>query len=127
MPNLHKKSWMVSNIKVYQIFLAGFKVLPKVVSLNSNSVVALELVSSFKDFKNLNFDIFDQRTIESKPIQVFEFSFNFFFQIEATRKSLQNPFIIHTIKVEIFLEQREVAFLSPSKISENLNFSTSKC
>ena len=28
------------------------------------------------------------------------------------------------IKVEIFLEQREVAFLSPSKICENLNFST---
>ena len=27
-------------------------------------------------------------------------------------------------KVEIFLEQREVAFLSPSKIRENLNFST---
>ena len=28
------------------------------------------------------------------------------------------------VKVEIFLEQREVAFLSPSKICENLNFST---
>ena len=28
------------------------------------------------------------------------------------------------LKVEIFLEQREVAFLSPSKICENLNFST---
>ena len=27
-------------------------------------------------------------------------------------------------KVEIILEQREVAFLSPSKICENLNFST---
>jgi hypothetical protein len=27
-------------------------------------------------------------------------------------------------KVEIVLEKREVAFLSPSKISENLNFST---
>ena len=27
-------------------------------------------------------------------------------------------------KVEIFLEQREVAFLSSSKICENLNFST---
>ena len=26
-------------------------------------------------------------------------------------------------KVEIFLEQREVAFLSPSKICKNLNFS----
>ena len=26
------------------------------------------------------------------------------------------------IKVEIFLEQREVAFLSPSKICENLNY-----
>ena len=33
--------------------------------------------------------------------------------------------IIFTIsfKVEIFLEQREVAFLSPSKICKNLNFS----
>ena len=29
-----------------------------------------------------------------------------------------------TYRVEIFLEQREVAFLSPSKICENLNFST---
>ena len=28
------------------------------------------------------------------------------------------------VKVEIFLEQNEVAFLSPSKICENLNFST---
>ena len=28
------------------------------------------------------------------------------------------------VKVEIFLEQKEVAFLSSSKISENLNFST---
>ena len=27
-------------------------------------------------------------------------------------------------KVEIFFGQREVAFLSPSKICENLNFST---
>ena len=27
-------------------------------------------------------------------------------------------------KVEIFLEQRKVAFLSPNKICENLNFST---
>ena len=27
-------------------------------------------------------------------------------------------------KVEIFLEQREVALLSPSKICDNLNFST---
>ena len=30
------------------------------------------------------------------------------------------------VKVEIYLEQREVAFLSPSKICENLNFSTEK-
>ena len=30
----------------------------------------------------------------------------------------------HGPKVEIFLEQREVAFLSPSKICENSNFST---
>ena len=29
-----------------------------------------------------------------------------------------------TFKVEMFLEQREVAFLSPSKICKNLNFST---
>ena len=28
------------------------------------------------------------------------------------------------VKVEIFLEQREVAFLSPSKICEKLNFSS---
>ena len=28
------------------------------------------------------------------------------------------------VKVEIFLEQREVAFLSASKVCENLNFST---
>ena len=28
------------------------------------------------------------------------------------------------VKVEIFLEQREVVFLSPSIICENLNFST---
>ena len=31
---------------------------------------------------------------------------------------------MHVLKVEIFLEQRKVAFLSPSKICENLNFST---
>ena len=31
--------------------------------------------------------------------------------------------MIFCCKVEIFLEQREVAFLSPSKICENLNFS----
>ena len=28
------------------------------------------------------------------------------------------------VKVEIFLQKREVAILSPSKISENLNFFT---
>ena len=32
--------------------------------------------------------------------------------------------ILFKIKVEIFLEQEEVAFLSPSKIYENLNFFT---
>ena len=32
--------------------------------------------------------------------------------------------MVHGGKVEIFLEQREVAFLSPSKICENLNFSS---
>ena len=31
---------------------------------------------------------------------------------------------LDNIKVEIFLEQREVTFLSPRKIWENLNFST---
>ena len=30
---------------------------------------------------------------------------------------------VFVCKVEIFLEQREVAFLSPSKICKNLNFS----
>ena len=47
-------------------------------------------------------------------------------------RSLLNQGIFHKscfalkvdVKVEIFLEQREVAFLSPSKICENLNFST---
>ena len=33
------------------------------------------------------------------------------------------PVNITSVKVEIFLEQREVAFLSPSKICENFNFS----
>ena len=33
-------------------------------------------------------------------------------------------FFYNASKVEIFLEQRKVAFLSPSKICENLNFST---
>ena len=36
----------------------------------------------------------------------------------------QNGHKIISTEVEIFLEQREVAFLSPSKICENLNFST---
>ena len=30
--------------------------------------------------------------------------------------------IFNDVKVETFLEQREVAFLSPGKICENLNF-----
>ena len=34
-----------------------------------------------------------------------------------------NMFRYVSLKVEIFLEQREVAFLSPSKLYENLNFS----
>ena len=38
----------------------------------------------------------------------------------ATSKVLDHEF--NEIKVEIFLEQREVAFLSPSKICRNLNF-----
>jgi hypothetical protein len=33
------------------------------------------------------------------------------------------PTVLLIGKVEIFLEQREVVFLSPSKICENLNFS----
>ena len=40
---------------------------------------------------------------------------------------MKNAFIsrwLFCIKIEIFLEQREVAFLSLSKICENLNFST---
>jgi hypothetical protein len=32
--------------------------------------------------------------------------------------------ILISVKVEIFLEEREVTFLSPNKICENLNFST---
>jgi hypothetical protein len=32
--------------------------------------------------------------------------------------------MVWTFKVEIFLEQTEIAFLSPSKICENFNFST---
>ena len=38
----------------------------------------------------------------------------------VTRQKFTNV----TSKVEVFLEQREVAFLLPSKICENLNFST---
>ena len=37
-------------------------------------------------------------------------------------RPIQDRIILY--KVEIFLEQREVAFLSPSKICETLNFST---
>jgi hypothetical protein len=37
--------------------------------------------------------------------------------------SANTKLVKNQIKVEIFLEQREVAFLSPSKICENLNFS----
>ena len=37
----------------------------------------------------------------------------------------QKLIFLHSfVKVEIFLEQREVVFLSPSKICKNLNFST---
>ena len=36
-------------------------------------------------------------------------------------KNLHN--LVSTYKLEMFLEQREVAFLSPSKICENLIFS----
>ena len=43
-------------------------------------------------------------------------------QKSSARESKWNHPI--TVKVEIFLEQREVAFLSASKICENLNFST---
>ena len=44
-----------------------------------------------------------------------------FLNIEYFLKSLKTW--ESNAKVEIFLEQREVAFLSPSKICENLNFS----
>ena len=57
--------------------------------------------------------------------------FNFLFMCQVFR--LQNQVYSSTYKgilwwtqyskVEIFLEQRKVAFLSPSKICENLNFS----
>ena len=49
--------------------------------------------------------------------------FKFCFDINAKLGDLSN-FCGHVFKVEIFLEQREGAFLSPSKIRENLNFST---
>ena len=39
---------------------------------------------------------------------------------ECSKKKFSWYFLV---KVEIFLEQREVAFLSPSKICKNLNFS----
>ena len=39
-------------------------------------------------------------------------------------KLLEIPFFYKAHKVEIFLEQSEFGFLSPSKICENLNFST---
>ena len=38
--------------------------------------------------------------------------------------SYKDQSFFHVVKVEIILEQRYVAFLSPSKICENLNFST---
>ena len=40
------------------------------------------------------------------------------------QKLVDNAQQCFAYKVEIFLEQREVAFLSPSKICENLNLST---
>ena len=40
------------------------------------------------------------------------------------RANLLPTLIRFSVKVEIFLEQREVAFLPPSKICENFNFST---
>ena len=47
------------------------------------------------------------------------FCFCFFFA-----QQFHANFWHHKIKVEIFLEPREVAFSSPSKICKNLNFST---
>ena len=43
---------------------------------------------------------------------------------DSKKAKLEDFFVLSSVKVEIFLEQREVAFLSPSKIWENLNFST---
>ena len=51
-------------------------------------------------------------------------------QVRVLNYFRANPYIFFfkllslVVKVEIFLEQREVAFLSPGKICENLNFST---
>ena len=42
---------------------------------------------------------------------------------ELWNHEMGGPLYLSICKVEIFLEQREVAFLSPSKICENLNFS----
>ena len=42
---------------------------------------------------------------------------------EGTRRNQSNSISVALrVKVKIFLEQRKVAFLSPSKISVNLNF-----
>ena len=45
-----------------------------------------------------------------------------YYQLENFTFLMQKKSIFQN-KVEIFLEQREVAFLSPSKICEDLNFS----
>ena len=47
-----------------------------------------------------------------------------FIYSEKATKFLRNLNLFLTGKVEIFLEQREVTFLSPSKICKSLNFST---
>ena len=44
-------------------------------------------------------------------------------RIKSNYELWANFSIFNDVKVKIFLEQREVAFLSPSKICENLNFS----
>ena len=43
-------------------------------------------------------------------------------RFENLEVQVSKPYEVKGLKVEIFLEQREVAFLSPSKIYENLNF-----
>ena len=45
------------------------------------------------------------------------------YYLKVSMRALKKNILTFIRKVEIFLEQREVAFLSPIKIWENLNFS----